>query len=95
MSVCLCAPSQSPHLRRSNKFLVEGCIANFGLRLHNYFSFGFMIFGSFSFLCFWSHPTVDKPTVDNGGVRLRRGGSVAVAIIVSEKVKYKKGLQSA
>ena len=38
---------------------------------------------------------MDKPTVDNGGVRLRRGGSVAVAIIVSEKVKNKKGIQSA
>ena len=41
----------------------------------------FLRFSSFS--GFWSHPTVDQPTVVNGGVR--RGLSVAVAAIVCDK----------
>ena len=78
--VCLCNRETSTY-GRGEKNLVKGCIANFCLRwIYLYiFFFGFLFF----FWRFWSHPSVDHHTVDNGGIR--REGSVAVAVIVSDK----------
>ena len=71
--------------RRLPRPQVEGLIANFDLQWHNFWEFLliFMIFWVCQHLgIFWSHPSVDQPTVDNGGVR--RGWSVALAVIVSD-----------
>ena len=82
MSIRLWNPK--PLFWSSTKVLVTSHIANFPLQWHHFFLSFYDFFLRFStFLVFWSYPTVDQPTVDNGGVR--RGGSVAVAVIVCDK----------
>ena len=82
VSVCLsiCAIAEHPLPGELKKIWLKALSLIFTYVEYIYFSFlnFFLLFWHF-----WSHPSVDHPTVDNGGIR--RGGSVDVAVFISDK----------
>ena len=82
VSVCLsiCAIAEHPLPGELKKIWSKAVSLIFTYVEYVYFSF---LYFFLLFWHFWSHPSVDHPTVDNGGIR--RGGSVDVAVFISDK----------